>query len=326
MDRKVIAKFLKNGWYISIGDRLVLRLDAEHVIKYLKPILKSVIRLRSRFIRVKPDSAFVTFPKGDRLLFRKSDNQLLFFDDDGKWVYRYFSNLNQYDSLKAGYGHLEILYPVNKLEFISPLLTKERLIPGQVLREKSESTQNMIFANLIKGYQYSLINEELVCFTPRITVQDFFDRMEQTYYPVDFKLFLSSHKRQIGELLDTLKWTWNHSDLTPDNIMIFENDYYVVDLEWCEVMPVFYDIANLIYALIFMSNNRTPMHKYFDGEYDDLLKIVLRRGEILSLDRKLLFGVLIGLKGIVAWDAERKSEDIDLLSTRWGSFKEYVAG
>lgn len=324
MEINMMKGYLKNGCYIVFINRIVVRLTILNVLIHFKKIFKSIVYSNIKIIKIKSNENTLVAPKGDRLLYRKIDGQLLIFDDKLKYVYRKYTNLNQFALLKQGYPALERFYKINQLQFIDSCITQEKLIKGQSLRKVEVSKQNDIFYKIINAYGDVLTKNKFEHSVPRISSHAFFQKLPETNYPKEMVDYIMSEKDNTERLFESLMWTWSHSDLTPDNIMFTEKEYYIVDAEWCEVMPVFYDIANLIYTLSLMSGNTEPLNSYFRGDCDFLLRNIFSKPEIDVLDRKILITVMIALKAILPWDAKIKQDDKELMIKRWSTIKHYI--
>ncbi len=318
-----VKQYLKKGSYIALNNKLVIHLSFFNLTISFMKLVRHKFNFPIKIIKVK-ENRNNELPKGNQIIHRKRDGQMLILDDKASWVYRKYTDVNQVNQLKRGHPTIEKFYRVNKVRFINDYVTKEKLINGKVLRKVESSRQIEIFADIINSYYDTLCEGKYEHFVARISTDFFFQQVVKTKYPGEMIAYILSEKDKITELLGSLKWTWNHSDLTPDNIMFDGEQYYIIDTEQCEVMPVLYDIINLIFTFKGMSNNSIPLENYHEGEYDALIKAALEKSAINSSDRKSIVMIMLVLKAVLAWDAEIKKDDIRLLAQRWDAVKSII--
>lgn len=323
MKTKEIKQYLKNGRYIVFDGKLVIPLNKENVFRTFRNLIRHKFFASVRIIRVAGKEK-ENQPTGNRMIYRNWDGQILIFDDVGKWFYRKYTNVSQFASIKDGHAALEKSYRINKVYFEERYTTKEKLLPGITLRKTEFTTQNEIFEDIVERFRIALIENQSQQTTPQINSDDFFLKFSATHYPEDMKTYILSEKESITNLLTCLQWTWNHCDLSPDNVLVDNHEYHLIDSEWCDGMPVPYDIINLILTLDTMAKNKTPINNYFNGKYDTLLKASLKKEEIADLDRIGTYLIMLVLKGILAWDAKRKQNDKLLLKRRWETVKNRI--
>ncbi len=318
-----MKQHLRKGNYIVFNGTLIIPLNIHNILLTLKRLVRHRLMAKIRIISA-PEETNGSLPKGNRLLSRKWDGQMLIFDDEAKWVFRKYTNTEQVTSLKKGFPSLEKFYQINKVYFIDSHTTKESLLKGITLRKAEPFRQNEIFQDIIDQYQKAIIENKYEHFAPQITSEDFFERLSTTNYPEEMKDYILLEKIRITALLERLKWIWNHCDLSPDNILVTGKQYYLIDSEWCDTMPVLYDIINLLLTLETMSNNIIPIENYFKGKYDVLLKAILNKEDIEYADRTAIFLIMLVLKAILAWDAKRKHNNKKLLYRRWETVKSRI--
>lgn len=306
-----------------VNNSLVIRLNTTNFIISFMKFVRHKFNFSFKIINIREDRDN-EFPKGNRIIYRKRDGQMIILDDKTSRVYRKYTNADQVIQLKKGHSTLEKFYCINKVKFINNHITKEKLISGRTLRKAGIPRQNKVFSDIINKYYNTLYEDKYDQFASRITTELFFQQVPQTNYPEEMIAYILSEKDKITELLKSIKWTWNHSDLTPDNIMLDEEQYHVIDTEQCEVMPVLYDIINLIFTLNGMSNNSLPLESYNKGEYDALIKTAISKSNIEASDRKGIVMIMLVLKALVAWDAKIKRDDIKLLAQRWDWVKSII--
>lgn len=316
---KNIEQYLKKGNYINFNNKRIDRLSFSNLVDSCKRMLRLKLNASIRIFKVKKESESV--PKGDSILSRKSDEQLLIFDYQSECVYRKFASDKQFNLLKEGYPTLAEFYKINKVRFLASNFTEEKLIDGKVLRFASNEKQMLVFDDILQRYNKVLAND-FTQLPPRIDIQEFFIKASKSNYPKEMLDYLIVERERVEEFLQHCIWTWNHSDLTPDNIIYNEDNYFVIDLERCEIMPVFYDIINFIYTLVVMCNNREALNNYFQGKYDFILKKVLNKHSLDFCDRSAIVVTLMMLKAVLAWDKDRGSSKI--LEKRWKVIEEFI--
>lgn len=326
MEIKEFKYFLKDGNYLLLKQRYVVYVDEINLktlplflIKFIKHKFMAPIS----FVKIRNNKNVLGL-KGNRILYRYLDRQLLVFDDQGKWVYRKIADDRQFALLKKGYKTLEKLYQINKLEFLDSNFTKEKLINGRILFKENKTEQTVVFESILKRYIAALSGSEFTELEPRIDIDTFIRKVYKTNYPKEMINYIITEKERVSLFLQNCIWTWNHSDLTPDNVLFNEEKYYIIDLERCEVMPVFYDILIFMVILVLLSDNSIPLNNYFNGKYDTIVKRLMGKSEIDSIDRKVILVTALMLKAIVAWDANRKHHEVQLMQNRWDAIKKQV--
>lgn len=315
-----IKTHLKKGNYIIIDNSVSIRMKLKDILKNRKNLILHTLKGSLKFIRVR-DTASNEI-KGDRVIRRKLDGQIIIIEQNS-WVYRKYSDSKQFERVKKGHFTLELLYNINKVHFLDNCITKERYIKGEPLTYSNHSAQNIVFDNVINNYYDSIINNNIEEFPARIDTEQFFIELNKTLYPQELKSFMFENKEKVKELFRQLKWTWSHGDLTPQNILYNKREYIVMDGERCEILPVFYDIANLMNNYLLMANNENCYINYFRGKYDSLLKSIIGIDEVNNY-RKVVLIVMMVLKGTIAWDAEIKRDNAELMTKRWKSISKFL--
>lgn len=313
MVREEIKTYLKKGIYLGLYNRLFIRLTLKNILNNRRLLMSSFLKGKLGVIQQKRSSS--NFIIGDKIIRRKLDDQLIIIDHNN-WVYRKYTDSKQFEQIKEGHTTLEMLFIINKVEIMGNFITKERFIAGKPLTYSNHFVQNQVFDNVIKVYSENITGSHIKEYPARITTEQFFIKLEKTLYPQELKNYVLDNKEKVNKLLDTLKWTWSHSDLTPQNILYANNEYTVMDGERCEILPVFYDIANLMNTYVLMSNNESCYINYFNGKYDCLLQRVIGIDEISNY-RKVILVLMMVLKGTIAWDADIKKGDANLMIKRW---------
>lgn len=315
-----IKIYLKKGIYLGLDDRLFFRLTLKNVLNNIRLFISSFLKGSLQMIRQKDNTNSII--KGDKIIRRKLDGQLIIIEHN-KWVYRKYTDLKQFEQIKEGHSTLETLFNINKVELIDTCFTKEKFVSGKILTYSSHSVQNQVFNEIINVYCKNVISNDIKGYPAGVNAEQFFLKLENTLYPDELKKFVFDNKEKVITLLEAFKWTWAHGDLTPDNILYGDNGYTVMDGERCEILPVFYDIANLMNTYLLMANNENCYINYFRGKYDSLLKSIIGIDEVNNY-RKVVLIVMMVLKGTIAWDAEIKRDNAELMTKRWKSISKFL--
>ena len=314
-------QYLKTGRYIAIstkGNVIIRDANFINIFITLKVYLRSKFSSKVRYYNhIEQDNEL---PKFNKIIYRNIDGQILGFDFHNNHLYRVYNDEVQFIQHKSGYTTIDKIFKLNKVEFISNNTTKEKLIKGKLLREASSSKQNEVFKDIVERYNNALRKEKFIYNNPRINTETFFDEIFKRDFPADMLKYIEKEKDNIAETFKNIQWIWSHSDLTPDNIMFDNNEYYIIDTERCEVLPAMYDIVNLILTIT-MSNNVNPLESYFDGEYDALVRSVISKKYISKTDRKNLVLIMLVLKSILSWDKFVKKNEGYFSRSRWNVFK-----
>ena len=318
MKLKEIKPYLKNGWFIIINNDSVIRFSVSEIFTNFKRIVKYFFKIK--IVHSKIDTSDT--PKGDRLIIRSSDKQILIIDNPS-FVYRKYRDFNQFDKVKKGHSTLEKFYNIAQVVFLSENITKENFVMGKPLTDFDAKIQFCVFEDIVSKYHKALeINFEAL--PARISVDRFLLAAEEVCYPPEMKKYFVSNKDKVYKLFSNLSWVWSHGDLTPQNVLYNGDEYLIIDGERCEILPVFYDIANLMNSYVIMSNTNKAYQNYFAGKYDLLITCVINKSEINSDDRKIIILIMLLLKYVVAWDVHVKKNDDDLMCKRWDAIKEFI--
>lgn len=319
MDIKNKKKYLRKGKYLVLKNNLIIRFSIQNIFLNKRTIIKSILKNDVILIQIKTESSSKVI--GDKLVYRELDGSFLLFDSVRKNIYRKYADINQVKSIKLGISTLNILYDINEIKFLSENISQETFLSGKTLTNVSKEEQLQVFEKIINRYAQNFQSQNYPLLTSRISSSDFFKELELTTYPKEMKRILIDNKKRVIELIDNLIWTWSHSDLTPNNIMVYNNLYKIIDIERCEPMPAFYDVINLIFTMILLCENNELYLNYLNGKYDFLLKKTLKVSALLTTDRKLILLIMLSLKSIVAWDSSVKKTELEIYKNRWLAVK-----
>lgn len=318
--KKEIYQYLQAGRYFILNKNNYFKISFSNIIENFRDISKSLLQGRLNFCYKKevPQDEI----SGNIVLRRKLDGQLIIIDKN-KWVYRKYKDEEQFRRVRKGHESLEQLYKINKLIILPNIITKEKFLKGKTLDKISSKKQNEVFEDILHTFHENFNKDILQSFSSRISYEKFFKKTMEIEYPKEMKTFLLDNSERAMEIYNNFIWLYNHGDLTPRNIIFAENFYSLMDGERCEILPAFYDIANLMNNNILMSNNSYSYDRYFNGSYDFVLEKVFQLSKIQNKDRKLIIVLMLFIKGIIAWDAEIKCDDISLFKKRWKAVNYY---
>jgi len=322
MEFENIESYLRKGWYISFDDKFIDPVNVKTLSRAAYREVRSRFKKKVQIIKgARGNNPYEI--EGDRVIHRKEDGNILLFDYEESILYRKWASKDQVDSVKRGIDTLKHFYNINPVEFFNDTVSKEKLLSGTTLRKASPERLVQVADQIIEKYYNALAEEVYPIFSPRISPDDFIDAAMKTNYPQEMKDFLGRHQDQAIDLLSKLRWTWGHSDLTADNIIVLDNSYYIIDIERCEVLPVGYDLFNLANVLIPMCQNSVQIKNYFKGKNDELFFHWNKTLKVGDSDRILLLIIMIFLKGIVPWDKKVKGSCPIMLAKRWRNIKLY---
>lgn len=322
MDKERKKKYLRKGRYLVLDGRFIFPFSLTYLSSYKRLIIKSLRERNVSLINIKTDNRQAMI--GDKIIYRKLDKGFLLFDSIDRVIYRKYTDSNQVKNIRKGMSTLEAFYDVNKIDFISEDISKEEYLHGKTLRNVTEEEQLKVFEKIINKYYENLKKENYPRLAPRISSSEFFKKLESTVYPEEMKKILFKHEERVKELVDNFIWTWSHSDLTPDNIIVEGEDHYIIDIERCEPMPVLYDLVNLIFTMIQMCDCFEPYLKFLRGYHDYLLKKSLRISSLQKWERELILLIMLSLKSIVSWDSELKKDAKETHENRWFALKDEI--
>lgn len=318
-------KFLNKGRYFTLNysefHPLNWKTISQIPIMWVRELIKYGKKKRESFPVIKlihiNTSTISNTHTGNRMILRKLDNQLLVFDDEKKLLYRRFASLEQANKLKEGQETLMKFYRFNQVRFLDKQLTMEKIIQGENLRNNINK-QTKAFNQMTEDYKSLIIKGDFITFCPRINAIELFDKLESTLYPSEMIDYIKGEEIRFKEIYMKLRWSWAHLDLTPDNIIINDkDDIYVIDGEWCDIMPLLYDLIILLVMLVLKSNNFKPINQFLTGTYDSLILKVLEEKFIMTKDREILILIMLVLKGLITWDSKLREKSKKIALRRW---------
>lgn len=186
MNINELKLYLKNGRYIVFNDASIIPLNSGNLQASIKKLIKHKLFAKIRLTKVSDDSSDTSM-KGDSILFRKWDGQILIFDHNSKWVFRKYTNPEQVTSLKNGYDTLTRFYQVPILHFIDENTTKEEIFEGITLRKVNIDRQNEIFQDILTRYEKVISGNDFAQTISQISHEEFFIRLNETNYPDEMK-------------------------------------------------------------------------------------------------------------------------------------------
>ncbi len=325
MKIEIINNYLKSGMFLVVNNNLYLKLTAENLLDNFNSFVKLLIRrkLKLKLKLNKTINGGIGIPRGDILHIRKEDNQIIVIDKPN-YVYRRYTDTHQFEIVKKGHAFLENYYNISPLQFIDENLTKEKYIEGKLLTEVSIKNQFLVFEKILMHYRNAIKNESDFLIE-RINVESFLKAVDVTSYPQEMKNYIYNNECEFVYLYSNIKWAWSHGDLTPKNIIFnTSSEYRIIDGERCEILPVFYDIANLMNGNSLMCNNDASYEDYFSGKYDDFLGRIINKTKVSATDRKVIILIMLIIKSVVAWDSELKRNDKVLMFRRWNAVRKYI--
>lgn len=316
-----LTTHLYKGLYIEIDKDKYFPLKVSNIVDNILFILSSIKKKNFQIIRVKDNNNKI---KGSRIIRRKFDKQILIINNKQEKVYRFYSNKDQFERVKNGHQTLEQFYNIISIKFHDNLLAEEEFFKGKLLSKASATQQLEIFNQIVERYHNTVLENNFEKHPARISPEEFFVELEKTLYPQEMKLYLHKHKETVKALIENLTWTWAHADLTPHNVLFNKNSYKIIDSELCEVMPVYYDISNLMYTSVRMCNNKEFYKSFFDGSYDKILKRSYSKDEVSIFERGVFALVMLFLKNILQRDPANKNSNHTLMNNRWQDVKNYI--
>lgn len=323
MNKDLITYHLKDGLYVMLNKRTVQKFSFNPFSYNIRILIKSLLTLDFKVFRVKKQQRH-PIATATKILIRELDQQLLLIDNKEKTIYRKYTNEQQFDRVVKGRETLEIFYNIISISFPEYMLAEEKFFEGITLRATNEEKQKSIIEKVIRKYHQGFLKGEFPTFDPKVTSGTFFNELDKTVYPDEMKMFLYKSKSTTIHLIDNLRWTWAHADLTPENILVNDNDYKVIDSELCEVMPTFYDIANLLNTTATMTGNDTAYKIYFNGTFDYVLHSLFDKESITKDERSVFILVMLTVKNIAQWDPGNKNSRRKLMEQRWNVVKEFI--
>src|SRR5690625_5236604 len=204
MEFENIENYLRNGWYISFNDKFIDPVNVTTLSRTAYRVVRRRFKKKVHIIKgARGNNPFEI--KGDRVIHRKEDGNILLFDYEEKLLYRQWASKDQVGLVKSGMNTLEYFYNINPVEFFNDTISKEKLLPGTTLRNVSRERQIQVADQIIEKYYNALAEEVYPIFSPRISPDDFIDAAMKTNYPHEMKEFLVTHQDRALDLISRLK-------------------------------------------------------------------------------------------------------------------------
>lgn len=103
---------------------------------------------------------------------------------------------------------------------------------------------------------------------------------ERVELPAELRAALTEHADALAELAAACPMVPAHGDMSADNILMCDGRPVLIDLEWADVLPAFYDPLWLVLREAVSDGRRDLLRAYGAGRFDDELRAACRVADI----------------------------------------------